>query len=108
MTAQPTPSQGRSWRPLRVMLVVTLVAMTLQVVFGFIVGGVANYPTSTTNIGSIGDLLSAMWSAAGPSIFLHASWGVLVVLMGLGTTVIARRYSKRNVTTTTLLGLLSL
>jgi hypothetical protein len=90
------------------MLTVTLIAITLQVVFGFIVGGIANYPSTATSISSIGDLLSAMWSAAGPSIMLHAFWGVLVVLMGVGTTRIALRYHKRNVTATSALGLVSL
>ena len=89
------------------MLAVTLVFLTLQVVFGFIVGGVAVYPSQAVNFGSIGDLLSAMWSAAGPSIMLHAFWGVLVVLTGAGTAAISLRYHRRRLTTVTILGLLS-
>jgi hypothetical protein len=90
------------------MFAATLVALTLQVFFGLYVGGVANYPATPVSIGSTGALLSAMSSAAGTAIFLHAFWGVLVVLMGIGTVVIARRYESGRVTVSSLAGVLSL
>ena len=60
------------------------------------------------SIGSIGSLLSAMWSAAGATIMIHALWGLLVLLMAIGTTPIALRYHKRSVTATSVLALVSM
>src|SRR5208337_135690 len=108
MTESPPSSQTRSWRRLRVMLAVTLIALTLQVLIGLYVGGEANYPVTPANIGSIGGILSAMSSAAGPAILLHAFWGVLVLLMGIGTAVIARRFQNASVTISSFAGLFSL
>jgi hypothetical protein len=90
------------------MLAVTLIALTLQVVFGFIVGGEANYPATAVGAATIGGLLSAMWSAAGPAIFLHAFWGVLVVLVGGGTAILGVRQHARRVAIASVLGAISL
>jgi uncharacterized protein YybS (DUF2232 family) len=108
MTEAAPPSQARSWRPLQLMLAAVLVAVTLQVVLGEEVSFIANYPVTPVANGSIGSLLSAMWSAAGPSLIIHAFLGVLVVLIGIWTTVVALRYHKRSVTATAVLALVSL
>jgi len=90
------------------MLAVTLIAITFQIFFGGAVAGTATYPTTSVSITSVSGLISALSSAGGPILLIHASLGVLILLMGIGTTFVALRYHKRSVTATTLLGLLSI
>ena len=92
---------------MRLMLVATLVLISLQVALGEIVGAVANYPTTAVPINSIGALFSAMYSAAGPMIFVHASNGILILLVSIGNVILSRRYHKRSETTSTIAGLVS-
>ena len=99
-----TQTGVRSWRPLRIMIVVTLVLITLQVALGEIVGAGGNYPSTGTPINSIGDLITAMSNAAGPMIFVHVGNGLLILIAALGTLFLALRYHKRSETTAVVLG----
>jgi hypothetical protein len=90
------------------MLAVTLIAITLQIFFGGLVAGTATYSATAVGITSVSGLIAALSTAGGPALLIHASLGVLILLMGIGTTFIALRYHKRSVTVTTLLGLLSI
>jgi uncharacterized protein YybS (DUF2232 family) len=90
------------------MLAATLILLTLQVVLGEAVAIIANYPAAPVAIGSVGSLLSAMWSAAGSALIIHAFLGVLVVLAAIWTTIVAVHYHRRSVSTTTALALVSL
>jgi hypothetical protein len=89
------------------MLVVSLVIVIVQVFFGEVVSGSATYPAASVQLNSIGDLITAMNSAAGPALLVHAFFGILVLLSVLGTAVIAVRYHKRSVTVSALLSLVS-
>jgi len=97
----------RSWRPLRVMITVSLVVMIVQLFFGEIVSAVAVYPATSVQLNSFGDIISAMSSAAGAILLVHAFFGLIVFLSVLGTTVVALRYHKRSVTTAAVLSLVS-
>jgi len=99
---------ARSWRPLRLMVVATLVVEVLQFVFGEFVSAFATYPTTTTQISSMNDLFSAMESAAGPILFVHAFNGVLLFLMAIGTMVVALRYHRKAITTSAALAVVSM
>ena len=89
------------------MITVTLILITLQIFFGETVGAVASYPSTAVAINSIGDLISAMSSAAGPIIFVHVFNGLLILLAAIGTLMIAMRYHKRSETTMAVLGFIS-
>lgn len=54
------------------MLPVTLIAITLQIVFGEAVEAVTTCPNTAVGIASMGGLLLAMWSAAGAVLMIHA------------------------------------
>lgn len=99
---------GRSWRPLRVMITVSLIVIIVQLFFGEIVSAVAVYPATAVQLNSIGDILSAMNTAAGPILLVHAFFGLFVFLAVLGTTVTALRYHKRSVTRSAVLSLVSI
>lgn len=99
---------GRSWRPLRLMIVVSLVVIVLQVFFGEIVSIVVDYPTTPVQLNSIGDVISAMNSAGGTVLLVHGFFGLFVFLSVLGTTVSAVRYHKRSVTRAAVLSLVSI
>lgn len=101
-------SAARSWRPLRLMIVATLVIEVIQFVFGEFVGAAATYPANPVPINSLGELFSAMSSTVGPILFVHAFTGLLLFLMTVGTVVAAVRYHKRNVTTSVSAGVLSM
>lgn len=106
--APAVPSPARSWRPLRLMIVATLVVEVLQFTFGEIVSASANYPATPVPINSISQLFSAISSAGGTILFVHAFTGLFLFLMVVGTLAIAVRYHRRNVTNSVALGVLSM
>lgn len=108
MGAMADPAMTRSWRPLRVMITVSIVTIIVQLFFGEIVSAVAVYPTTSVQLNSVGDIISAMNSAAGSVLLVHAFFGLFVFLSVLGTTVVALRYHKRSVTRAAILSLLSI
>jgi len=100
--------QARSWRPLRVMLVVTLLLITLQIALGEIVGAVATYPSTAVPITSLGGLISALLTAAGPIVLVHVANALLILVAGIGSFALALRYHKRSVTISAVLSLVSI
>jgi hypothetical protein len=103
MTSEAIPA--RPWRPLRLMIVATLLLITLQVALGEVVGA-GNYPTTGSSINSLSQLISAMYSAAGVMIFVHVGVGLTILLAAIGTTILARRYHKASETRSSGLGVL--
>ncbi len=93
---------------MRLMITVSLVVIIVQVFFGEIVSAAAVYPSTPVQLNSVGDIISAMNSAAGPVLLVHAFFGILVFLSVLGTTVAAVRYHKRSVTRAAALSLVSI
>jgi hypothetical protein len=80
------------------MLSVILVAVTVQILLGGAVSGIATYPSKPVRIDSVGGLISAISSAGGPALLLHATLGVLIFVMGIGVAFSSLRYHKRSVT----------
>lgn len=90
------------------MVTVSLVVIIVQLFFGEIVSAVATYPATPVQLNSIGDVITAMNSAAGAVLLIHAFFGLIVFLTVLGTTVTAVRYHKRSVTRAAVLSLVSI
>jgi len=96
---------GRSWRPLRLSIVATLVLLTLQAWTGDFVNVFVTTSPSTVQQ-SIGGFFNAV-SGQGPFLIWHTYEGILIVLSSIGVLVVSLRYSKRNVKLGAILGLLT-
>jgi len=103
-TSAPTTAT-RDWGRFRRMTGGTAVAVAIQVVLGFIAGGVAVYPATSSGFSSIGAFFSALSNAGGPTLLLHAGFGVLVFLTALVTGVASLKHPKQLVRVTSILGL---
>jgi len=87
------------------MLAVILFAITVQILLGGAVSGIATYPTTAVSITSIGGLISALSSAGGPALLFHATLGVFIFLMGIGIAFVSLRHHRRSVTAMAIVGL---
>jgi hypothetical protein len=104
MPALAAETQARSWRPLRTLLALTLVLITLQGSTGGYVAGAGGF---TAAIGlPIGGILSAL-SGASPPVIWHAFEGILVTILAAATAALSLRYPKRGVKAFALLGLIA-
>jgi heme A synthase len=84
----------------------TVIAVAIQVVLGFVAGGIAVYPATSSSFSSVGDFFSALSAAGGPVLLAHSGLGIIVFLAALVTGVRAIRYPKRLVKITSVLGLI--
>ncbi len=90
------------------MLAVILLAITVQILLGGAVSGIASYPTTAVSITSLGGLVSALSSAGGPALLLHATLGVFIFLIGIGIAFASLRYHNRKVSVMAALGLVTI
>jgi hypothetical protein len=96
--------QARSWRPLRILLALTLILLTLQASTGGYVAGAGGF---TAAIGlPLGGILSAL-SLASPPVIWHAFEGILIIILAAATAVLSLRYPKRGVKGYAILGLVA-
>jgi hypothetical protein len=84
----------------------TVIAVAIQVVLGFTAAGIAVYPATSSGFGSIGGFFSALSTAGGPVLLIHAGLGIVVFAAALVTGVTAIRHPKRLVKITSVLGLI--
>lgn len=96
---------GKSWRPLRLSIVATLILLTLQGWTGDFVNVFVTTSPSTVQQ-SIGGFFSAVFGQ-GAFLAWHALEGILIILAAVGVLVVSLRYSRRNVKIGALLGLLT-
>ena len=96
---------GRSWRPLRLSIVATLILLSLQAWTGdFVNVFVTTSPTPVQQ--SFSGFLGAV-SAAGPFLVWHMAEGVLILLSAVGVLGVSLRYDRRSVRIGALLGLIT-
>jgi cytochrome bd-type quinol oxidase subunit 2 len=104
-TAGPTTT-ARDWSRFRRMTGGTVIVVAIQVVLGFAAGGITVYPATSSSFSSISDFFSALSTAGGPVLLIHAAFGVLVFLTALVTGIRAIRHPKRLVKIASVLGLI--
>jgi len=97
-------SETRSWRPLRLSAVVTLILMSLQAWTGDFVNVFLTSTFGTTVGQSVGGFFQAVLSG-GPFLLWHEMEGFLVLLSAIGVLVVSLRYQRRSVKIASGLGL---
>jgi len=96
----------RSWRPLRLSAVATIVLLGIQSWTGDFVNVFVT--TSPQQVGgSIGGFFQAMMSDGGLLLIWHGMEGILTLLSAVGVLVVSLRYVRRSVKIAAVLGLVS-
>lgn len=95
----------RSWRPLRLSIVATLLLLSFQAWTGDFVNVFITTASATTPAQSISGFFQAV---IGGNFFLlwHGMEGLLIVLSAIGVLVVSLRYDRRSVKIGAALGLL--
>jgi hypothetical protein len=100
-----SPPAVRSWRPLRLSIVATLILLGLQGWTGDFVNLFVTTSSSTVQQ-SVGGFFQGVVDG-GPFIVWHVVEGFLVLLSALGVLVVSLRYNKRSVKLGAVFGLLA-
>jgi hypothetical protein len=97
-------SEMKSWRPLRLSAVATLILISIQAWTGDFVNVFLTSTFGTSINGSMGAFFQAI---LGNGLFLlwHGMQGFLVLLGAIGVLVVSLRYHRRSVKIAALLGL---
>ena len=96
-------AETRSWRPLRLSIVATLILLTLQGWTGDFVNVFVTTSPATTPAQSLGGFFSAVMNG-GLLLLWHGMEGFLILFSAIGVLVVSLGYRKRSVKVGALLG----
>ena len=100
MTVVPTKPE---WRRLRIFIVLTLVALTVQGWFGDTVNLFSSFPTGTVESSANG-LLGAVVNV-GPTLIIHAFIGIVILTLSVVVLAFSLKSKPRNIQVPSILGL---
>jgi hypothetical protein len=89
-------SETRSWPPLRLSIVATLLLLGIQGWTGDFANGFLTSTYSTNVSQSIGGFFQAVLES-GPALTVHSMLGILILLSATGILVVSLRYRRRSV-----------
>jgi hypothetical protein len=98
-------TEARSWRPLRLSIVATLLLLSIQGWTGDFVNVFLTSTYSANVSQSIGGFFQAVL-AGGPALTVHGMLGLLVLLSSIGVLIVSLRYRRRSVKIGAALGLI--
>src|SRR5712692_1344348 len=100
MSVTPTKPE---WRRLRILIVLTLVALTAQGWFGDTVNLFSSFPTGTVESSASG-VLSAVLNA-GPTLIIHSFIGIVILALSVAVLAFSLKSKPRSVQVPSILGL---
>ena len=98
--------ETRSWRPLRLSVVATLILLSLQLWTGDFVNVFVTTASATAPAQSVGGFFMAVVNG-GIFLIWHGMEGFLILLSAIGVLVVSLRYHRRSVKIGALLGLIT-
>jgi hypothetical protein len=101
-----SPPETKSWRPLRLSIVATLILLSLQGWTGDFVNVFVTTSAATNVNQSIGGFFQAVVNG-GPFLIWHGMEGFLILLSAIGVMVVSLRYHRRSVKIGAVLGLIT-
>jgi len=98
--------ETRSWRPLRLSIVVTLILLGIQAWTGDFVNVFVTTSPATNVSQSVGGFFSAVMDG-GLFLIWHGMEGFLILFSAIGVLVVSLRYHRRSVKIAAVLGLIT-